>query len=57
MFEVRADSDRKLLVEERDSVFHSAVDQLLFVTPRSKKDIQTYSVLLTTIVRDTVLYY
>ena len=51
LFLVRGDDERKLLDEERARHFHSMVAQLLFVTMRCRRDIQTAVSFLTTRVK------
>ena len=51
LFQVRDEGDRKLLDEERSQHFHSIVAQLLFVTIRCRRDIQTAVSFLTTRVK------
>ena len=51
LFKVRNDGDRVLLDETRAQAFHSTVAQLLFVTTRCRRDIQTAISFLTTRVK------
>ena len=52
LFEVRPDGKQALLDKGRSTVFHRAVAQRLFVSPRARKDIQTTIAFLITRVRD-----
>lgn len=52
LFTVRDERDQKVLEEERATAFHHDVAQLLFVTMRSQRDIQTAVAYLSTYVRD-----
>ena len=52
LFTVREVTNRNMLDEYRATEFHHSVAQLLFATPRVRKNIQTYVALLTTGVRN-----
>ena len=52
LFQVREEDKRILLEEERAQSFHSTVAQLLFVTLRCRRDIQTAVSFLTTRVKE-----
>ena len=54
LFRVSPDGERVLLDKARSTAFHRALDQLLFITPRDRIDIQTTIVFLTTRVRELV---
>ncbi len=52
LFQVRDKEERVTLDDKRAQYFHSTVAQLLFVTMRCRRDIQTAVVFLTTRVKD-----
>ena len=51
LFQVREESETKPLPEEQGNIFHHTVAQLLFVTTRVRRDIQTAVAFLTTRVK------
>jgi hypothetical protein len=52
LFKTREDTDRKLLPEEQAQHFHRTVAQLLFLSCRARRDIQTAVAFLTTRVKE-----
>lgn len=52
LFKVRDETDRKLLPEEQAQHFHRTVAQLLFLSCRARRDIQTAVAFLTTRVKE-----
>ncbi len=51
LFQIRPEGERVMLEEEQAQCFHSTVAQLLFVTMRCRRDIQTAVAFLTTRVK------